>query len=126
MLRVLPPMFKPVNNLICCKTGLMWVVKRATSLFNSFCSNVAKQVAHFCCPFFGTFRNLENFCLWNPESGKKLESGILGFGILNLSKKIWNPTNEIRTNPESTTWKPESKTFLDSLTRGETSRKGLI
>ena len=44
MLRVLPPMFKPVNNLICCKTGLMWMVKRATSLFNSFCSNFAKQV----------------------------------------------------------------------------------
>ena len=60
----------------------------------------------------------------NPE--KNLESGILGFGILNLSKKIRNPTNEIRTNPESTTWKPESKTVLDSLTRGETSRKGLI
>ena len=54
------------------------------------------------------------------------ESGILGFGILNLSKEIRNPTNEIRTNPESTTWKPESKTVLDSLTRGETSRKGLI
>ena len=33
MLRVLPPMFKPVNNLICCKTGLMWRVKRATLLF---------------------------------------------------------------------------------------------
>ena len=27
------------------KTGLRWVVKRATSLLNSFCSNVAKQVA---------------------------------------------------------------------------------
>ena len=45
MLRVLPPMFKPVNNLICCKTGFMLVVKRATLLFDSFCSNVAKQVA---------------------------------------------------------------------------------
>ena len=22
---VLPPTFKPVNNIICCKTGLMWV-----------------------------------------------------------------------------------------------------
>ena len=52
ILRVLPPMFKPVNNLICCKTGLMWVVKRATSLFNSFCSNVAKQVARFLLPVF--------------------------------------------------------------------------
>ena len=40
-------MFKPVNKLIFCKTGLMWVVKRSTSLFNSFCSNVAKQVERF-------------------------------------------------------------------------------
>ena len=109
MLRVLPTTFKPVNNLICCKTGLMWVpwvpevflacggnfrcwpkadtssavgrsherrhykdltetgnrtrkvsgtqgmmwvVKRATSLFNSFCSNVARQVACFLLPVF--------------------------------------------------------------------------
>ena len=37
MLRVLPPTFKPVNSLICC----------ATSLFNSFFSNVARQVASF-------------------------------------------------------------------------------
>ena len=27
-----------------------WVVKCATSLFNSFFSNVVKQVARFCCP----------------------------------------------------------------------------
>ena len=33
-LGVLLPTFKPVNKLICCKTGLTWVVKRATSLFN--------------------------------------------------------------------------------------------
>ena len=56
MLRILPPMFKPVNNLIFCKTGLMWVVKRATSLFNSFCSNVAKQVARFLLPVFAYLR----------------------------------------------------------------------
>lgn len=37
MLLVLPPTFKPVHNLICCKTDLMWVVKCATLLFNSFC-----------------------------------------------------------------------------------------
>ena len=48
----LQPMFKPVNNLICCKTDLMWVIKRATSLFNLFCSNVAKQVARFLLPVF--------------------------------------------------------------------------
>ena len=28
------------------------MVKRATSLFNSFCGNAAKQVARFCCPRF--------------------------------------------------------------------------
>ena len=52
ILRVLPPTFKPVNNLICCKTGFLWVVKRAQSLFNWSCSNVAGQVA---CSFFGPF-----------------------------------------------------------------------
>ena len=45
MLRVLPPIFKSLNNLICCQIGLMWVVKRATLLFNSFCRNAARQVA---------------------------------------------------------------------------------
>ena len=45
-------MFKPVNNLICCKTGLMWVVKRAKSLFNLFCGNVVRQVARFLLPVF--------------------------------------------------------------------------
>ena len=32
------------------------VVKRATSLFNSFCSNVAKHVARLCFPFFRSFK----------------------------------------------------------------------
>ena len=32
--------------------------KRATSLFNSFCSNVAKEVERFCCPFYLTFKDL--------------------------------------------------------------------
>ena len=58
MSRVLPPWIKAVNNLICFKTGFMWVVKRATSLFNSFCSNVAKQVACFLLPVFPYLKNL--------------------------------------------------------------------
>ena len=61
MLRVLPPMFKPVNNLICCKTFV------ATSLFNSFRSNVARQVARFCCPFFRTLKG-NNLKLWNSTT----------------------------------------------------------
>ena len=36
---------RELGNEVGCKTVLRWVVKRATSLFNSFCSNVAKQVA---------------------------------------------------------------------------------
>ena len=51
-LHILPPWFKPVNKLICCKTGLMWVVKHATLQFNSFCSNGARQVARFLLPVF--------------------------------------------------------------------------
>ena len=41
-----------MEPLICCKIGLMRVVKRATSLFRTFCSNVSKQVARFLLPFF--------------------------------------------------------------------------
>ena len=32
------------------------MVKRATSLFNSFCSIVQNKLRLFCCPFFRTFR----------------------------------------------------------------------
>ena len=32
------------------------VVKRATPLFNLFCSNVAKQVASVCCSFYRSFK----------------------------------------------------------------------
>ena len=58
MFRLLPPVFKPVNNLICCKTGLMWVGKRPTLLVNSFCSNVTRQVKCFSCPFLRTLNYL--------------------------------------------------------------------
>ena len=66
ILRVIPPMFKPVNNLIYCKTGFMCVVRRATSLFNLFCSNVAKQVARFLLPVFPStlIRFLSHTELW--------------------------------------------------------------
>ena len=54
------------------------------------------------------------------ESGIQLkESGIpLTIGIQNPSStdKYWNP---VTWNPESTVWNPESKTFLDSIKRGE-------
>ena len=53
MLRVLPITFKPVNNLICCKTVLIWVVKRATSLFHSALFHY--KLHDFCYPFSRTF-----------------------------------------------------------------------
>ena len=41
-------------NLSCDRllTGLTWVVKHATLLFNLFCNNVARQVARFLLPIF--------------------------------------------------------------------------
>ena len=52
MLRVLPPTFKPVNNLICCKAGLMWVCKTHNISIQLVCSNVARQVECFLLPVF--------------------------------------------------------------------------
>ena len=40
-----------------------WVIKSTTSLFNSFCSKVAKQVAHFLLPIL-PYRNYQ--CAWCP------------------------------------------------------------
>ena len=37
------------------------MVKRATSPFHFFCSNLSKQVAHFCCPFYRRFRGSNLF-----------------------------------------------------------------
>ena len=70
MMRVLPLMFKSVNNLIYCKTGLMWIVKRATSLFNSFCSNDARHVG---CFFAARF----SVPLRRTDKGVKLENKLI-------------------------------------------------
>ena len=52
MSRVLPTTKNKPCNHICRKTGLndTCVVKPATLLFNSFCCNVAKQIARFLLP----------------------------------------------------------------------------
>ena len=53
------------------------MVKRATSLFNSFGSNVARQIARFCCLFFRTFRSDNYFqVLFGPifALGAKIET----------------------------------------------------
>ena len=41
---------QPATTWFIAKEVWTWVVKRVTSLFNSFCSNVAKQIARLCCP----------------------------------------------------------------------------
>ena len=40
------------------------------------------------------FWNPGNFCLWNPESGKFCESGILAFEIRRAAQRIRNATND--------------------------------
>ena len=51
----------------CCKTGLMWVVKRATLLFNSFCSNVATQVARVLLPVFPYLKHIVRVFIENDN-----------------------------------------------------------
>ena len=72
------------------------------------------------------FWNPGNFCLWNSESRKYLfaDSRILGVETLNTNQGIRNLTTD--WNLESSTlnagskgWNPESKTVLDSLSRGK-------
>ena len=78
------------------------------------------------------FRNLENFCLKDPESRKILlmESGIQGFGIQNkaqvphlgMKSRIQVPLEKTGIQqPESRIleWDPESKTVSYSLKRSD-------
>ena len=60
------------------------------------------------------FQNPGNFLFWN------LESGILGFGIVNTAQRIWNPTKIGIQNTGSTDrdWNQESKSDLDSAYKG--------
>ena len=51
MLRVLPPMFKPVNNLISCKTGLMWVGKAQRRFSTRFAGMLQNKLQVFVAGF---------------------------------------------------------------------------
>ena len=44
------------HNLICCKKGLNVVGKTRNMTFDTFCSNVPKQVARFCCRCYDSLR----------------------------------------------------------------------
>ena len=54
-----------------------WLVKRATSLFNSFDSNVAKQVASFCCPHYRIASRNSSFFFKGQSSAHAWERTII-------------------------------------------------
>ena len=63
---VTPKSFNPIRSqysrnlrqpLFIAKQVWTWVIKRSTLIFNTFCMNVAKQVALFCCPFYRTLKS---------------------------------------------------------------------
>ena len=67
----LQQMFATVKNLICCKAGLKVGGKTSNIAFQLVCSNVAKQVARFCWPFYhrvkgAVSRQSSSFCLILP------------------------------------------------------------
>ena len=90
MLRVLPP----TKNTL--QPYLLWVVKRATSLFNSFCSNVVRHVALFCCPFYCSlnpnacvqiFYSLQIDCGFEISRHATKQGGVY-FGVAHLPSSI--------------------------------------
>ena len=64
---------------------------------------------------------------WNPESRKikLLESGIHKAGILNPEIWILEPRKIKLLESEIESWNPESKTSVDSVTRGDNIISGL-
>ena len=78
--------------MICCKKGFIWVVKRATSLFNTFCSNDKLHV--FCCPF-----NEPQLCLLIKKKHFFHRPMLVGFQQSNAIQKcnkwyIWRKGKE--------------------------------
>ena len=61
LLSTLQQLFATHHNLVCCETGLIRRRYNAASLFNSFCSNFAKQVARSCRPFYRSFMQWDLF-----------------------------------------------------------------
>ena len=51
MLRVLPPSFKPVNNLICCNAGLIWVENAQHRYSSSFAASCKTSCTFFVARF---------------------------------------------------------------------------
>jgi len=86
----------------------LWVVKRATSQSNLFCSNVAKQVGRFCCPFFRSLRLLSRVktlvsrekrqnCLLHERSTQIMMSFSLCFFTVVILLLADHPSKELLT-----------------------------
>ena len=103
MLRVLPSTFKPVNNLICYKTGLMWGVKRATSLFNLCCSNVARQVARFLLPVFPYLKHILRVFIENDNWYLEFECDWL-LNKIHLARDHIVLQSSLIVQPSSSVW----------------------
>ena len=58
MLRVLPPSFKPVNNLICCKADLMWVENAQHRYSTRFTATLQDMLHVFGRAFYRTAHSL--------------------------------------------------------------------
>ena len=76
VLRVLPPTFKPVNNLICYKIGLMWVVKRAKSHSTLFAAMLQDKwnvffffLSFFFLRFLPYIYHILYSCIWLVDIG---------------------------------------------------------
>ena len=100
------PDIKPVLQQIRLLTGLNMggKTRNISSLFNSFCSNVAKQVALFFCPFFRILIS------WPVLTNEQLPVGLLAELVRALYQ---NRTDEVKgSNPG----KPEcSQAFFSQL-----------
>ena len=86
------------------QTNWTWVIKRATSLFNSCCGNVSKQVARFCCLFYRSFTDplflsRKHFHLWKGSCHfHSLYTGVSNWpnNLVLISKEPFNTYNLVK------------------------------
>ena len=118
-------LLRVIKLLACLHVCLLWLTHSSSTcrvaLKSLYTYTISPQVGE------SWIWNPRKLCLRNPESSGALESEIqlkesgtpLTIEIQNTTStdKDWNPLPRIR-NPRA--WNPESKTLLNSLTRGKT------
>ena len=97
VLRILPATFKSVNNLICCKTGLMWVLK-----CNIAIQLVLQQCCKKSCAFFVRFSVPLCKSIWSHlfPSAKVMWHYLISSEHLQFTR--WLPI--VKTNVAATVW----------------------